>query len=1266
MIDFHSINDAKPIRFIIPSYQRGYRWREDDVKKLLKDLETYSGDCYCLQPLELQRLQENNLPDWLCKKTDCSGYTYYRVVDGQQRLTTISIIAKVFEFTLKWDICYDTEETFLSEILSNINTQNPKTINDVFRKQVYKCAKEASVQKIVQNYFNETCKEKKIVFPIHILANDPFDPEGQDAFSRLNAGKTPLSSSELIKALYMVNDNNLMPDQRIEIAKEWELIESTLQNEQYWQMFNSNVLADTPTRIDLLFAMVLHGYDFIKWNLIKPNPRYIFETLETRYYNGEIDLLAVWHEVMRCFWWIQSCFEDIEIYNYLGWLAACTENQPSSIYQKFLNNSAMGDFKNTLIGLIHKNGICDTQQIYGNPNLKNLLLLFNILECNKIKERFRFDLLESCDVEHIDSQTPNDLTKYADRYGWLKSILAEYECSEAKRKIANATDDTRDVDLSDEQIADFCKKEFTDDFLSSLKGHIQEIRSQKQIEKIPDENGLGNLVLLNSHINRSYKNAVFPQKRKKIIEASETGSQYLPPCTLKVFMKFYTKEASCLSEWLKCDFENYQAQMRRLLQEFLDIKIPETKQSEVKISLKKTNDNQKLFFSNQEISVPNEESEKELQGEISFHKLMRTYCICIPKIQRLYVQGRSDSFGKKCLHDFAYKLVDCITHEKKLPLDMIYGVANKQIFFPLDGQQRLTTLLLLAWLCGKSDPSWKFDYESRRSTEIFIENLLQTTPPPIIDYPEVYGKEQTFICTKYIEKQNWFMNIWKQDSGIAGMLKMLDSLYDKLAEEHQKKYCFENISFTINYLDVADKAYDHIFLKMNSRGRQLTPWENIKAVLDKAFSKISTNIDWKENIDFTWPEILWKESGQSIEDLDACMTDVIGLAARCAGYKDKIEDVFTFDQWLTDCPEQAKKLFHYAEIFFSATKIECSAIQKALTPAWRSEPCIPVFFERNSKNFYKPLLAYYAAEKSLNPDWMRVIWNIIENSEISSSNFQTAFKLVEELSGNKEDIIVFLKEDTKITSEFASEQVKEERKKAQKWSWKDLIQKAEKHPLLHGNISAILWDENDTSEKWEIILDNFDKFLPRLGNIDYAECGRQLLEFGDYSVQEGRNWIFGTSAERWQTLLHAPNGQTSMRVRPVLLKCLRNESKESYSPKDWQFYFIKYKEYFFDCNCYRWDDCHFFIKKLTGTNLHAYNCNPFLAAIANKSYEGYWVSSSESGKIYDKERNISMSIERNDDGTVYFCIKDDRENKTEYINPDEDIIVQGRNLLKNQ
>lgn len=1273
MIDFYSneLKKEKPIRFMIPSYQRGYRWREDDVKKLLKDLDTYSGNCYCLQPLELQWLEECNLPAWIRKNSDYSNYTYYRVVDGQQRLTTVFIIAKIFGLNLPWEICYDIEQKLLSEILLKINdTSEDSTINDFFRKQVYNTAlqyidKNLEKKLDLLNYFCPYAK-KKIIFPIHVLTNDPADPEGQEAFSRLNAGKTPLSSSELIKALYMINDNDLTADQRIEIAKEWEQIESTLQNEQYWKMFSSNALADTPTRIDLLFAMVLYGYDFIKWNLIKPNPRYIFETLETGYYNGEIDLLTVWHEVMRCFWWIQSCFEDIETYNYLGWIAACTEYQPSTIYQKFLNNSAMGDFKNALIDLIQRNGICDTQQVYDNPNLKKLLLLFNILECNKIKERFRFDLLGTCDVEHIDSQTPNDFSNKDDRYGWLKSIWDEYPSA---REIIQ-----RSGGISDEQeIKKLCEKEFTGDFLDSLKNKVCEIRSNQRNGRITNEHELGNLVLLNSHINRSYKNAVFPQKRKKIIEARETGSQYIPPCTLKVFMKFYTKEASCLSEWLQCDFNSYQNQMQQLLQDFMNISIRPSERSDKKLEKNKT----QTSLCCQKTSVYDEGCEKKLDGEISFLDLMDNYSICVPKIQRLYVQGRSDSFGKKCLHDFAYKLVDCITHQKKLPLDMIYGIANSQFFFPLDGQQRLTTLLLLAWLCGQTKgKDWVFRYESRRSTEIFIENLLTTEAPPIIAHSEMQHKEQTSTCTEYIETQNWFMSIWKQDSGISGMLKMLDSLYDKLSKVSQAKYCFENISFTINYLDVTETSYDHIFLKMNSRGRQLTPWENIKAVMDKALSLISTRINWEENIDFTWPETLWKNFKPNIEALDTCMTDVINLAAQCVGYKDKIEDVFTLDQWLSAHPEQAKKMFDYAEIFFSATKIECKEILEALTPAWSYNPCIPDFFKRDSKKFYKPLLAYYAAQKSTNSDWIRVVWNIIENSEISSSNFQSACKLIEELSENKDAIIDFLKIDSnEIKSQFASEQVKEEREKAKKIKagWEELILKAEKHPLLHGNISAILWDENDTFEKWKTILDNFDKFLPRNGNnVDYAECGRQLLEFGDYYVLEGHNRIFGNSKERWKTLLHAPNGQSTTLVRPILLKYLsgKDEGKKEYCPKDWQYYFIedKYKEFFLeDCNCYRWANCDFLIKKMTGTNLHAYNCNPFLAAIANKSYNGYWVLSSETGKIYDKERNFSMWIEADNNGKVFFCIEKDA-NKIDNIEIaiGEDVIVQGRNLLKNQ
>ena len=93
--------EGKKTLFLIPSYQRGYRWREEDMKKLLLDLTRYSGTDYCLQPLELQNTQR---PSSLPK--DKNYDNYIRVVDGQQRLTTISIIAKELGKELDWDIYY--------------------------------------------------------------------------------------------------------------------------------------------------------------------------------------------------------------------------------------------------------------------------------------------------------------------------------------------------------------------------------------------------------------------------------------------------------------------------------------------------------------------------------------------------------------------------------------------------------------------------------------------------------------------------------------------------------------------------------------------------------------------------------------------------------------------------------------------------------------------------------------------------------------------------------------------------------------------------------------------------------------------------------------------------------------------------------------------------------------------------------------------------------------------------------------------------------
>lgn len=76
-------------KYYIPEYQRGYRWEEKQVLNLLDDLDTFfagnsKGRFYCLQPI-------------VVKEVTIEGEKWLEVIDGQQRLTTILILMKVFD-----------------------------------------------------------------------------------------------------------------------------------------------------------------------------------------------------------------------------------------------------------------------------------------------------------------------------------------------------------------------------------------------------------------------------------------------------------------------------------------------------------------------------------------------------------------------------------------------------------------------------------------------------------------------------------------------------------------------------------------------------------------------------------------------------------------------------------------------------------------------------------------------------------------------------------------------------------------------------------------------------------------------------------------------------------------------------------------------------------------------------------------------------------------------------------------------------------------
>jgi len=284
----------------------------------------------------------------------------------------------------------------------------------------------------------------------------------------------------------------------------------------------------------------------------------------------------------------------------------------------------------------------------------------------------------------------------------------------------------------------------------------------------------------------------------------------------------------------------------------------------------------------------------------SFKELQNEYKIIIPRIQRDYAQGREDKHGDKKIksHDFIIKLIDVLNTDKPaLNLDFVYGYTkkideDKPAFIPLDGQQRLTTLWLLHWyLSPKKETeqngikmmsvtddvkSWlkNFTYETRNSSKRFCEELIEEWLPISGD-----------ICHE-INEASWFMASWKNDPTVVSLLNMLEVIQK---QDFDRKKAWKNISenkkITFDYIDIKSEEFkltDELYIKMNSRGKPLTDFENFKAQFseilsaDKELKYESTLISYQEyfafKIDSVWTDLFWcfardmeKEEGKDID-----------------------------------------------------------------------------------------------------------------------------------------------------------------------------------------------------------------------------------------------------------------------------------------------------------------------------------------------------------------------------------------------------------------
>ena len=231
--------------FYIPSYQRGYRWSETEVVRLLDDIYQNGKKNYCLQPVVVRKKEDR-----------------YELIDGQQRLTTLYLIYKYMKnvnpffnepaFTLSYQT-RDQSEEFLKTLDM---TKQDDNIDFWFIAKAYNTIKkwfEQDLQIRVMHIFEYLKEDVKIIW--YEVG------ESEDAislFTRLNIGKIPLTSAELVKAMFLSRNNaeNMRREKQEEISLQWDGIERELHNESLWFFLTNSVKGEYQTRIDLVLDLI--------------------------------------------------------------------------------------------------------------------------------------------------------------------------------------------------------------------------------------------------------------------------------------------------------------------------------------------------------------------------------------------------------------------------------------------------------------------------------------------------------------------------------------------------------------------------------------------------------------------------------------------------------------------------------------------------------------------------------------------------------------------------------------------------------------------------------------------------------------------------------------------------------------------------------------------------------------------------------------------------------------------------------------------------
>lgn len=591
-ISIKTISDLLKCNFYIPSYQRGYRWTEQQVTDLLNDINEFSPKeipnsdektWYCLQPIVVKQKGEN---EW-------------DVIDGQQRLTTTYLILYYLnqryteEGRIKlFELEYETREGSANYLKNELGkTEKDNSNIDYFHISIaYQTIKDWFKEKRVEKSFELKFNDSTKVIWYETSTND----DSIDIFTRINSGKIPLTNAELIKALFLnfktpegknEDEKRVLVEKirlkQLEIASEWDRIEYALQDDSFWYFINKNE-NNLETRIEFIFNLmyeVAQAEDKeieerkhlgVKTKEQIEDRRKTYQTILEKFGNDEYSTFRFfaekfktknedeinenWQEIKKYFQTLEEWFNDRELYHKIGYLIAIGANIKTILGKK--ENKLKNEFGKWIDQEIKK--IASKKQVdeleYGQDNgqLINVLLLHNIittLNSDDTSLRFPFNKYKDkknggWSLEHIHAQNSDDITEIDDFEEWLKIIDTDILTEEIKTEINNFNNDKQK-----EKVSSLVEK------ISSLFGE-------------PDIHSIENMALLSKNDNSKLNNGLFPVKRERIIELEKNGA-FIPIATKKVFQKYFEGCTKQLSKWEEKDRNAYLNNIKETLKNYL-------------------------------------------------------------------------------------------------------------------------------------------------------------------------------------------------------------------------------------------------------------------------------------------------------------------------------------------------------------------------------------------------------------------------------------------------------------------------------------------------------------------------------------------------------------------------------------------------------------------------------------------------------------------------------------------------------------------------